>query len=63
MKKYTKRHYRLTAWQIAMLEQLVRDELSRHADDPSRMAADLHLLSMTLEKAVQITVTKPSTTG
>ena len=61
MKKYKNRHYRLTQWQIAMLEKLVTEEAAKCADDPSRYAADLHLLYSTLQNAQGITVTKKAT--
>lgn len=58
VKKYKNRNFRLTEWQIAMLEKLVTDEYVKQADDPSRYAADLQLLYLTIQRARGITVTK-----
>ena len=51
-------YVRMTQWQIAMMEKLVREELGRQADHQSRATDDLQLLGAVLQYATAITVTK-----
>lgn len=52
-------NYRLTQWQIAALEKLVRDELVRRADEEmSPWIGGMQSLEETLGGAIAVTVAK-----
>lgn len=56
-----KANFRLTAWQIAALEKLIRDELARRADngdEATPWVCGVQSLAATFDGALGVTVTK-----